>query len=177
MKANIVLEDIGSNAWEKYAGHIMQLENTYPESMRSTEDDMAYILDSEKKVAKIAFSGNECLGAIIGFHVAPEDYDYYGLSGIPEGAKVIYLMNMVVNPKYRGMGFGRMLLNEFIKDSRKNEFHVIAGHFRQSSSLNAFRKSGGVEKAVFSNWEGSGEDFVLCYLNLFGMTQSLPVPA
>jgi len=168
-------EDLGAENWSKYSGLILQSELVYPETIRSAPEDFIEILSEGDRIAKVAFTGSEYVGNVIGYCITPEEMKAYGLEGEGDRSKIAYIINIVVAPQHQGKGFGTELLREFIKAAKARGYEKLVGHFRQPNSLNLIKRLGAKEKGVFRNWENTGEDYTLCFLDLQSVRVPVPV--
>jgi ribosomal protein S18 acetylase RimI-like enzyme len=166
MGGTLTFRDLNAGNWEKYAGCVTGSELVYPEALRTSSADFAEIISSESALSKVALLDSVYIGNAVGFRMDPEEMNEYGLSDLPEGAAVLYILNIVVNPGYQGKGYGNQMMRELLKSAKERGFSFIACHCRQTSSLGIMRKLGAQEMGLFRNWEGSGEDFTLCLLDL-----------
>ena len=162
----LAFEDLGAGNWDKYKDLILNSENVFPESMRSAPEDFADMLEGDGIIAKVALLDSQYMGNAIGCHVPPEDRPYYEITDMPENVRIIYVLNLVINPEHQGKGYGKLLLQEFVKASQSKGYDYVIGHFRQNASLHIMRKIGAVEKGLFKNWENSSEEAVACCVNL-----------
>ena len=67
---------------------------------------------------------------------------------------------------HQGKGYAKTILAEFIRRASDKGYDYVTGHFRTGASIALIQKFGGTVKRVIRNWEGSGEDFALCELEL-----------
>jgi ribosomal protein S18 acetylase RimI-like enzyme len=166
MSGTLTFKDLNAGNWEKYARSVAGSELVYPEALRTSSEDFAEVVSLEDALSKVALLDSVYIGNAVGFRMDPEEMNEYGLSDLPEGAAVLYILNIVVNPGYQGMGYGNEMMRELLKSAKERGFSFIACHCRQTSSLGIMRKLGAQERGLFRNWEGSGEDFTLCLLDL-----------
>ena len=85
---------------------------------------------------------------------------------LPAGSRVLYIMNLVIEPQFQRRGLGSALFLEVLRAAREKGFTHVIGHFRPNCVLDIARKMGAVERGIFRNWEGTGEDYVLCHIAL-----------
>jgi len=163
-------DDLGAGDWGKYGEMILRSENVFPEAIRTPEEDFLEVVSEADGVAKVALLDSQYVGNVFGYRMAQEDFEYYGISDVPREAKVIYLFSVVVNPEFQGRGYGHLLLQEFIKTAKAKGYDYVAGHFRQNNSLQLIRKFGARENGVCHNWDNTGEDCVVCCLDLHGIS-------
>ena len=160
------LKDLNMGNWEEYGGLVMLSEMSYPEQIRTPKEEFLSVISEGGAVAKVALCGSRYAGNVMGFPLDRDDMTGYGLSEIPAEARVIYVFNLVIDPAFRGMGYGMALLRDFAATAASMGYSFLVGHFRPGSSLELVRRMGAVEKTVVPDWEGTSENYVLCYLNL-----------
>jgi ribosomal protein S18 acetylase RimI-like enzyme len=166
MGGTLTFQDLNAGNWEKYARCVTGSELVYPEALRTSGEDFAEVVSLDDALSKVALLDSVYIGNAVGFRMDPEEMNEYGLSDLPEGAAVLYILNIVVDPGYQGKGYGNEMMRELLKSAKERGFSFIACHCRQTSSLGIMRKLGAQERGLFRNWEGSGEDFTLCLLDL-----------
>jgi GNAT superfamily N-acetyltransferase len=159
-------EDVGMGDWEKFSEQILHSEGVFPECIRTPREDFLEVVSEGDGVAKVALLDSSYVGNVFGYRIPDDDYEYYGLHDVPQGAKVIYLFSIVINPEFQGRGYGRQLIWEFIKTAKDRGYDFVAGHFRQNGSLKLIKRFGAKEECVCQNWENMGEDYVACCLDL-----------
>jgi ribosomal protein S18 acetylase RimI-like enzyme len=166
MGDNLTFRDLNAGNWEQYAGHVTQSELVYPEALRTSGEEFAEVVLSSGALSKVALLDSVYIGNAVGFRMTLEEVREYGIMDLPQDASVLYILNIVVNPGYQGMGYGNQMMRELLNSAKERGFSFIACHCRQTSSLGIMRKLGAQERGIFSNWEGSGEDFTLCLLDI-----------
>jgi len=161
----LTFEDLDLNNWPVYADLVLNSESIFPEPIRTSKEEFTEILLIKDAVAKLGKIGTEYIGNIMGFPLLSlQDPEEYGFQTLEDRA--IYICNFVVDPSYQGKGFGKKLLIEFLKATIENGYEKIYGHFRQNHSLGLIKKLGAKEVKICQNWSDTGEDFVLCELDL-----------
>jgi GNAT superfamily N-acetyltransferase len=75
-------------------------------------------------------------------------------------------VNIVIDEKFQGKGYGLVLLKEFIKTARQKNFARVVGHFRHNGSAHLMNKLGGREIRIEKDWLGTREDYSFCELVL-----------
>jgi GNAT superfamily N-acetyltransferase len=163
--AGLEFEGLTAETFGKFREQMLHSEEAYPEPIRSTTDDFIDMLKQEKTIALVALLDSQYIGNIIGCELCGEDLAECDPHIIP-GKKTIYIYNFVIEREYQHKGYAKVMFNEFIGKARSMGFEMIAGHFRNNCSLPVFKKFGGVEKSVFTNWENTGEDYILCELDI-----------
>ena len=160
----LAFEDLNLNNWHVYVDLVLKSEAIFPESIRTSKEEFTEILLIKDTIAKVAIDSGY-VGNIMGYPlVSLENLEEYGLQFLEERA--IYISNLVIESTHQGKGFGKKLLLEFIKAAIDNGYEKVYGHFRQNHSLVLIKKLGARELKVFPNWSDTGEDFVLCELDL-----------
>ena len=162
----LAFDDVGAGNWERYKEFILNSESIFPENMRSSPEDFSNMFSEDGLVAKVALLDSRYIGNVIGCAVPPEDRSYYEITGLPEGSRVLYILNMVVNPEHHGKGYGKQLLQEMVRQAKNSGYDYVVGHFRQNASFHIMKKMGGVETGNFKNWDDTQEDFIECCLDL-----------
>ncbi len=156
--------DLG--CWEKFEDLVMHTEMIYPEPIRTPREEFVTLLHEDNSIAKMAILDGKYIGNAVGFCLNPMEFKGLGLSIVDPNQRFIYLFNIAIEPEYQGRGYGYNLLMDFIKSAIEKGYTHLAGHFRQNSSLHLIKKFGAEEKGVYKNWENTGEDYVLCVLDL-----------
>ncbi|MFH0957059.1 MAG: GNAT family N-acetyltransferase [Candidatus Aenigmatarchaeota archaeon] len=166
MSDTLTFRDLNAGNWEQYAGHVTESELVYPEALRTSGEEFAEVILSSGALSKVALLDSVYIGNAVGFRMTLEEVREYGIMDLPQDASVLYILNIVVNPGHQGKGYGHQMLRELLGSARERGFSSIACHCRQTSSLGLMRQLGAQERGIFRNWEGSGEDFVMCLLDL-----------
>ncbi|MBN2042769.1 MAG: GNAT family N-acetyltransferase [Candidatus Aenigmarchaeota archaeon] len=172
-------EDVRAENWDKYNQMIIESERVYPDSIRTPAEEFVDVVREENAVSKVILVDSQYAGNAIGFCMDDEDKNMFGLTDLPGNPKVLYLFNFVINPQYQGMGYGYLLMREFILSAKNMGYDYVFGHFRQNGSLHLIRKFGAQERGIHKNWEDVGEDYVVCCLDLRRIPDSSlngPVP-
>jgi len=152
--------------FSKFQDPILHSEMIYPEPIRSTPDEYAYIINSDGAIALVEIVDSKYIGNTIGCNLTDEEAEEYGIMNDVRGFKTFYIYNLVIENEYHGKGYAHLLLLELIKAAKNKGEDLIVGHFRQNGALKLIKKIGAQEKGVFRNWEDTGEDYVLCLLDL-----------
>jgi len=161
----IYLIDITPSNWKKHETEILALEEQYPPDLRSDSDDFLEILCRKGTVARALIAGGSVAGFVIGCILTDEQiHDYQLEERYLEG--MLYLESITVAGQFQGKGFGRMMMQDFVAEARRNKYRKIVGHFRQNGSLALIIKSGAREILTVHDWHGSGEDYCYCELVL-----------
>jgi GNAT superfamily N-acetyltransferase len=163
--SGLEFEGLTAANFDKFKEHIIRSEEAYPEPMRSSAEDYLSILKEGKMVALIALLDGVYIGNVFASVPEGEDLEICRASITPD-KKTLYVYNFLIDEAYRHKGYARMMLAELMEKAKGAGFEIVVGHFRHNGSLHLFKKFGGVEKAVFANWENSGEEHVLCELDL-----------
>ncbi|HII71437.1 TPA: GNAT family N-acetyltransferase [Candidatus Woesearchaeota archaeon] len=151
---------------QEFAGFIVSSEMNYPSDIRTTIDDFSYILEDEN-IFLVALLDGRYVGNVVGYPLTKNDMDEDCFAGQdPENNRIMYLFNIVVDPVFQGRGFGSILLREFVRVSKEKGYEKVLGHFRQNGSLRLFEKEGGQRLKLEKDWEGCGEDYFFCELEL-----------
>ncbi|HII72084.1 TPA: GNAT family N-acetyltransferase [Candidatus Woesearchaeota archaeon] len=170
--------DLNRENFDRFEPLLSGSELVYPESIRSVREDFLEML--EEPVAFLAFSDEEddhaagrddsddgddddYVGNVLGCALTPEEVIEYGVRG---KGRILYLFNIVVDPGFQGRGVGKSLMAEFLRRAKKHGYDVVAGHFRKNASLSLFKRFGGKEIQLHTDWEGTGEDYVYCEIDL-----------
>ena len=148
----------------KIINHILSNLN-FPEVIRTPVDEFEMILRAKKSIAKVALIDKRYVGFIFGYHPTKDEIKYHSLQDISTQG-MVYVFDLVIDPEFQGKGYGYQLMSEFIRSAKEKGYTKLAGHFRLGSSLNLIKKFGAKEVLSFSNWEESGETYVLCVLDL-----------
>ncbi|MBN1544168.1 GNAT family N-acetyltransferase [Candidatus Woesearchaeota archaeon] len=159
--------------WNEYKDIMAKLELNFHPTIRSEEKDYLEIL-SEENITKVAVFDTMSIGAAIGFPLETDDMDDYFIAPELRQKKLFYLFKINVDRAFQGKGFGQQLLSELAKAAALKGYDKMVGHFRKNASLAMMKKFGAVEKEAITDWEGTGEDFVFCELDLAGFTAALP---
>jgi GNAT superfamily N-acetyltransferase len=159
-------KDLDMSNWWEFKEMILQSEQFHPKPIMTEGEEYIMILTAGNIVAKVALADSRYIGNAIGFCLSPQDTKEYGLGSIPENSKTIYLLNFVIDVPYQGRGYGYQLMQDFIKTAKMKGYENLVGHFRPNGSLHLIKKFGGCEKGMVKNWENTGEDYVLCHLDI-----------
>ena len=160
-------EGLTAANFDKFREHILRSEEAYPETIRSTSEDFMFMLNDTHAIAFVALIDAKYVGNVFGSELCGEDMEACK-DHITLGKKTLYVYNLVVDPEYQRKGYANAMFMKFAEQARGMGFETIVGHFRHNGSLHIFKKLGGAEKTAFPNWENSGEDYVLCELDLVG---------
>jgi len=158
--------DLTPQNWTGLKDRILQLENTYPEDVRSGMEDYVTIFSEGDTISKMIVVDGQYAGMAIGYGLKPCDFAEHRIRGEPENSKIFYLFDIVMDKPFQGKGYGSQLLLEIIRSAKESGYEKIAGHFRQNGSLRLMKKLGAEEKTVETNWDNSGENFVFCVIDL-----------
>ncbi|MBN2111708.1 GNAT family N-acetyltransferase [Candidatus Woesearchaeota archaeon] len=171
----LIFEDIKPDNWQRFESFVLKTELSYPEEIRTERDEYIEII-LEENIAKSASFNSEYIGNAIGYPLTIEDVEFHDLTPEMIKVKAIYLFNFAVEPIHQGKGYGMKLLLEFIKSAKEKGYEKLLGHFRPNASLALIKKAGGKELKICKNWENTGEDYVLCELDLksFQLPQTVP---
>ncbi|MBW2967834.1 GNAT family N-acetyltransferase [Candidatus Woesearchaeota archaeon] len=121
--------------------------------MRADEPDIRDIIEDNTAIAIFGFMGGDCFGNI------------YGCKD-PGPSRTMYIYNLSVLQKFQGLGLGSKLMQEFLNRSKAKGFSRVAGHFRHNGSLKIACKFKARSLAVIENWDGTGEPFSYCVIDL-----------
>ncbi|MDT8318136.1 MAG: GNAT family N-acetyltransferase [bacterium] len=146
---------------------IMSSEEIFPEEIRETSENYLNALKQHGAIGLIARLDSAYVGNVIGFSPSGEFHEALRMDEVATDTKgLIYLYNIVTMPEFRAKGYGRELLDFFIKKTARSGFSRVGGHFRNNGSLKNFKNMGGDEVALFEDWFGTGEDYIYCELPL-----------
>jgi len=150
-----------------HEGDIMSSEEIFPEEIRETSENYRKALKQEGAIGLIARIDSAYVGNALGFSPSGEFHEALRMDEIATDTKeLIYLYNIVTMPEFQSKGYGRELLDFFIKKTARSGFSKVGGHFRNNGSLKNFKNMGGDEVATFEDWFGTGEDYIYCELPL-----------
>lgn len=152
--------------WERWGNDILESDKVFPGRLRWREEFFLANLVRGDTIAKVLELSGEFIGTAMG-HGAYSVWDFYleKLDGFSfKGKRVIYLTNLVVKPESQKQGYGTMLLEDFIGESRNAGYDTLTGIFRPFTSLPMMRRRGAREVCVFLDYGGSGEDCTFCEL-------------
>ena len=156
---NITLEN-----WENLAPYVMSSESEYLESIRTEKEDYDDIFQDGDAIGKIALVNGKSAGNVIGYPPTDIEMEEYGLSRGNE--KFMYLFNIIIDKEFRGKGYGFNFIAEFLKEAKKQGYTKMIGHFRPNGSYALIKKLGAIDISPCKNWEETGEDFMLCSLDI-----------
>ncbi len=77
-----------------------------------------------------------------------------------------HITNIAVHPEYRGIGLGNVIVEQLIKESKKNNISSMTLEVRMNniSALNLYKKYGFIEEAVRKNYyQDTGEDAIIMW--------------
>jgi GNAT superfamily N-acetyltransferase len=134
------------------------------------------MLKDGNTVALAAVLDEVYIGNVFASEPQGEDLEICAASITP-GKKTLYIYNFVIDQAYQHKGYAHLMLTALIEKAKSAGFEMVIGHFRHNGSLHLFKKFGGVEKAAFTNWENSGEEHVLCQLDIAHNLPVQPEPA
>jgi len=155
-------EDLMMENWPKFEGLILSSEKVFPESIRSSAGDFIDSL-SGGGVFKVIFEGSAYAGNAIAYAMGEQERAEFA-PDLPADSRVLYIMNLVIEPQFQRRGLGSALFQEVLREAREKGFTHVMGHFRPNCVLDIARRMGAVEHGTFRNWEGTGEDYVLCHI-------------
>ena len=162
----LTFEDLTPGNWHRFEKPILQSELFYPEFIRTSREEFIEVLLDGDYIAKVVKLDSRYIGNAIGYSLTQEDIKDHGFDWKPENSRMLYLFNFVIEPAYRGKGYGQRLLLEFIKSANEIGYEKLVGHFRRNWSLPMIKKLGAIEIGIHSNWENTGEDYIICELDL-----------
>ena len=122
MEDKLVLKELNDDNFDDFENDILKSELAYPEKIRSTKEDLVEIVWKKGRIALVGYLNGGYVGNIIGSEVEEKEYGEYNMS-IRE--KTVYIYNIVVENKFRGKGFGRYLLQQFVNLAREKGFQII----------------------------------------------------
>lgn len=73
---------------------------------------------------------------------------------------VVEVDSFTILPKYRGYGFGKLILEESIKWSKEHGFKFMRAAARQGASIRSFLSLGAEITEVKYNWGDTGENYI-----------------
>lgn len=156
--------EITSKNWDKLSSYVMDSELEYQESIQTSYEDYNNIFSAGDAIGKIGLVNGKYAGNIIGYPPTDIEMEEYGLTRGNE--KHMYLFNIIIDKEFRGQGLGFNFIAEFLKESKTQGYTKMIGHFRPNGSYALIKKLGAIDLAHCKNWEETGEDFMLCELNL-----------
>ena len=171
----ITFETLTPSNFSRFQESIMRSEDAYPEAERSAAVDYLDIVKEDSNISMLALLDSSYIGNVFADEPEGEDLEICRPHITCAGRRIIYVYNFIIDRQYQGKGYGHLLLLEFIKQARSRGFEFLVGHFRQNAILKIIKEMGGQERFVVKNWEGSGEDYVLCELDLTH-TETQPMP-
>ena len=168
-------ENIEPNFLYKYEHLILNLESTFPKEIMSSIEDYKDVL-LEPCIAKIAKFNSIPVGNIMGYPLEGQDLGYHDLEDYEHIKEAFYLFSFVVDPAFQGKGFGKTMMIEFLKEAKEKGYKKVVGHFRPNNSLFIARKFNAKEIKICHNWENTGEDYVLCEIDVDILTMQTVLP-
>lgn len=156
--------EITSENWDKLSSYIMDSEIEYKEEIQTSYEDYNDIFLDGDAIGKIGIVNGKYAGNIIGYPPTDNEMEDYQLERKNE--KHMYLFNIIIDKEFRGQGFGFNFMVEFLKESQKQGYTKMIGHFRPNGSYALIKKLGAIDLTHCKNWEETGEDFMLCELDL-----------
>lgn len=158
---------VDMNNYKKYLDLITESEKVFQEPIRLDEAQLIFVLKGDRPIVKVAFENGIYIGNIGGFCPHEGDIKEAELKGLVYNPFSIYLYNFVIIPEFQSMGFGKLMLSDFVRTARSLGFAYLEGHFRQNASLHIISKRMGAEViGTYKNWSDTGEDYVHCRLKL-----------
>lgn len=159
--------EITSENWDNYKEHILGSETEYPSHIQTSEKDFLLILEEGNLIAKAAYHEGAYVGNYFGYFLGDEDFrDHLIRPRSYKGKRVFYLFSIVMDKGFRGKGFGKAMIKDLISTAVSGGYDIVLGHYRQNSSLALIKGFGAREIERFNDWEGTGEVYVLCELDL-----------
>lgn len=168
----LILEDFTAGNWSKVKDKVLFLENTFPKPIASTEQEIEEVIFEGGAFGKFLSVDTEFVGSIMGYFLEDEGYEGYDLPIEYKGKGAAYIFSIAVHPDHQGKGYGSKLLNEALAALKNKGCNIVLGHYRRNSSYNMIKKLGAKDILICNNWEMTGEDFVLCELDLREMKVS-----
>lgn len=163
----IRFEDLTQDNWDEFDDTVMgSEEDSFPENIMWEEEDFMEYISRPDCIAKALVSGEYYLGNVIGYPLTEEDIADQRLEGMVTTDKTIHLINIVVEHSTRMRGYGRMLLEEFIRCAKQQGYRRLVGNFRPNGSLHLIKSMGAKELRMHKDWEGTDEDYISCELEL-----------
>lgn len=162
----LVFRELTAGNLKEFEQALSASELNFPESIRSTYDDFIDILEGDNAIGFIALLDSVYIGNILGSQPTEYDIKDCGIELKTDITKVIYIYNFVIEKEYQGKGHGYRLLLEFLKTAKERGYEIAFAQVRKNGSFALMKKAGATEKGVSFNWEDTGEDFVLCELDL-----------
>ena len=155
---------------EAYEECAKQLENQFSDilsKIQSTavirqmqEDDIKEIAELEKECFSEPWSESslrdELTNETARFYVLRDNENLLGYIGSNNICNEVYITNVAVNEKYRGKGYGKILVNHLIKQSELEKAFFITLEVRKSNenAINLYEKCGfkkiGERKSFYS---------------------------
>jgi len=97
----------------------------------------------------------------------PEDFEYGIKRESPkESAKTLYFHAVVVDPEYRGGGFGGQLIKKVIDDAKSQGYDKIALSVYSKENVSLFKKYGAKIVHQQKGFYEDGQDLAYCILKL-----------
>ena len=132
---------------ENYEECAKQLESLFPQVLEKihntitvremTEDDIKDIAELEKECFSEPWSENslrdELTNETARFYVLRDGENLLGYIGSNNICNEVYITNVAVNSKYRGKGYGKILVNHLIKQSEAERAFFITLEVRKSN--------------------------------------------
>ena len=156
--------DITKDNWEKVSHFVLSSESEYKDSIQTSKEDYDDIFYDGDAIGKVGMVNGKYAGNIIGYPPTDAEMEDYGLERGNE--KHMYLFNVIIDSEFRGKGYGFSFMAEFLNESKKRGYTNMIGHFRPNGSYALIKKLGAVDLSLCKNWEETGEDFMLCSLDL-----------
>ncbi|MBI3032559.1 GNAT family N-acetyltransferase [Candidatus Woesearchaeota archaeon] len=161
-------EELNQFNWFIFEDDILGSEQLYPESIRSTAEEFLELLNTPAVIALTLQFKDKYIGNIIGCPLSADEIKEFGLETTitKHPSKIMYLFNYVIDKNFQGNGYGQDLLLAFCKIAKQRGYETVMGHFRKNESLLVAKKLCAEEKKAFPNWENTGEEYILCELDL-----------
>lgn len=141
----------------------MAFEKEYHPNLRLTLEEKRRLLLTRSAISIWMFEGSHLVGETYGVPWNGKD----DLIGFPPDRDAIYCYSNTILGKYQGKGYGAILKATFIGRVSR-DFKRIYGHARPGASQELNRKFGAKLGKTYKNWFGTGEDYRIYKLPLFG---------
>ncbi|MBW2997558.1 GNAT family N-acetyltransferase [Candidatus Woesearchaeota archaeon] len=160
-------EDLTEDNWDEFEDAVIGIEEeSFPEKLQFYDNNFIDLLSTPGCIARALVSGDYYLGNVIGHPPTEEDLKGENLEGLVKTEKTLLLATIAIEPKIRRQGYGRMLLEEFIRCAKYQGYERIVGTFRPNGSLHLIKSMGAKELRRHPDWGGTGEEYVSCVLEL-----------
>jgi len=158
-------ETVSGENWHKHRKFILHSEKQFPSKIRTCQKEYLAIVSGKSAIAVAAYSDDEYVGNAVGYGLAHNDLNSHpGLESLKNPEEAVYLFNLIVEKKFRGSGLGKEILRHFCQKAKELGFKSVVGHFRDKAAAGMMKKLGATELAVFDDWEGTGERYILLQL-------------